>query len=224
MPETIESRLDVRTTLMGEGGMLLECLTPVCLDVQQRLWAVADSLLKREGITDAVCGMGNVLVLFDPAQWPLKRIQEVLRKAWRIAKPTNMRSRQVDVPVQYGGERGFDLALVAGFAGLSPREAAQLHADAEYLVFAIGSSPGFGYLGGLPATLAIPRRNVPILRAEKGSVCIGGTQTGVTSAAGPTGWHVIGCTGLSLFNANATPPALLAPGDRVRFIVEGIAA
>jgi allophanate hydrolase subunit 1 len=49
-----------------------------------------------------------------------------------------------------------------------------------------------------------------------GSVAIGGAQTGIYPEALPGGWQLIGRTPLRLFDAGATPPSLLAAGDRVR--------
>ncbi|WP_146015933.1 carboxyltransferase domain-containing protein, partial [Burkholderia pseudomallei] len=43
-------------------------------------------------------------------------------------------------------------------------------------------------------------------------------------AAAPGGWQLIGRTPLALFDPARTPPTLLQPGDRVRFIVAGVHA
>lgn len=212
----------VRITAMGECGVLFECLGEVVLEKQERLWTLSDTIRAEVGVTEAICGMGNLLVLFDPGRASPERVGEALRKAWSAARPAKRKAAQIDIPVHYGGPGGPDLPLVAHFAGLTERETAKTHAGGRYVVFAIGSSPGFGYLAGLPDRIAIPRRKVPILRAEKGSVAIGGPQTGVTSAAGPTGWHVIGSSELALFDLARNPPALLAPGDIVRFRCVGV--
>ncbi len=57
-----------------------------------------------------------------------------------------------------------------------------------------------------------------------GSGGIGGEQTGIYPAAAPGGWQLIGRTPLALFDPARTPPTLLQPGDRVRFIVAGVHA
>ncbi|HEY9107231.1 MAG TPA: carboxyltransferase domain-containing protein, partial [Roseateles sp.] len=36
--------------------------------------------------------------------------------------------------------------------------------------------------------------------------------------ASPGGWQLIGHTDMPLFDPQAEPPTLLAPGDRVRFV------
>jgi KipI family sensor histidine kinase inhibitor len=50
-----------------------------------------------------------------------------------------------------------------------------------------------------------------------GAVAIAGQQTAVYPLATPGGWHLIGHTGAALWDPQRQPPALLAPGDRVRF-------
>jgi KipI family sensor histidine kinase inhibitor len=82
----------------------------------------------------------------------------------------------------------------------------------------LGFAPGFAYLGGLPETIATPRRAEPRTAVPAGSVGIGGKQTGVYPLALPGGWQLIGRTPAKLFDATREPPTLLAVGDAVRFV------
>jgi allophanate hydrolase subunit 1 len=41
---------------------------------------------------------------------------------------------------------------------------------------------------------------------------------GVYPTASQGGWRIIGSTALTLWDADRDPPALLAPGTRVRFV------
>jgi KipI family sensor histidine kinase inhibitor len=70
--------------------------------------------------------------------------------------------------------------------------------------------------------IATPRRQTPVLSIPGGSVSIGGTQTGVSASAGPSGWNTIGSTSMSFFDPTHQPPAALKPGDFIRFRVEGV--
>src|SRR5207248_6982951 len=114
-------------------------------------------------------------------------------------------------------ERGPDLDRVARHTGRTAEEVVELHAGAEYTVYAIGFSPGFPYLGYLPEALCgLPRLPAPRLRVEPGSVGLTGRQTGVYPLERPGGWNLIGRTPLVL----ADPAAGYFPlrvGDRVRF-------
>lgn len=122
-------------------------------------------------------------------------------------------SQTVTIPVAYHGS---DLRALADAKNLTPEEITNLHQDAEYTVAAIGFSPGFPYLLGLPAQLHQPRHSSP-RKVAAGSVAIAGGQAGIYPFASQGGWHVIGRTDLTLFDPQRHPPALLQPGDKVRF-------
>ena len=128
--------------------------------------------------------------------------------------------RLVEIPVHYGGEYGPDLPGLAAHAGLDERVVIAHHCAVEYRVAMLGFAPGFPYLLGLDAKLAMPRMDTPRTRVAAGSVGIGGAQTGIYPRQGPGGWRIIGRTTRSLFDPAREPPALLAPGDRVRFVAE----
>jgi KipI family sensor histidine kinase inhibitor len=89
-------------------------------------------------------------------------------------------------------------------------------------VYALGSHPGYCYLGGMDPRLTTPRRRVPVLRIPGGSVSIGGGQTGVSASDGPSGWNTIGATSMCFFDPTASPPAALRPGDAIRFRIERV--
>jgi len=180
---------------------------------------------KKSGITDVVPAYATVTVFYDPLHFPsdsgdsYDAVCQFLESC--AARPTNApfpwESRLVELPVFYGSDHGPDMAFVAEHTKMSPEDVATLHASAEYLVHAIGFTPGFPYLGGLPEALRTPRRDTPRARVPAGSVAIGGAQTGVYSVESPGGWQIIGRTPVRLFRPQEKQPALLRPGDRVRF-------
>src|SRR5205823_7335559 len=86
-----------------------------------------------------------------------------------------------------------------------------------YRVSCIGFTPGFPFLSGLHKRLATRRRSIPRKEIPAGSVAIAGAQTGIYPMKSPGGWNIIGRTPLHLFDPRKDPPALLRPGDRVRF-------
>jgi KipI family sensor histidine kinase inhibitor len=122
----------------------------------------------------------------------------------------------VEVPVRYDGE---DLPEVARLTGLEPEEVVRRHTAPLYTVAFLGFSPGFPYLVGLDPALAVPRRDSPRTSIPAGSVGLAGDQTGIYPTASPGGWRLIGRTEVILFDPGRDPPALLGPGDRLRFTV-----
>lgn len=130
------------------------------------------------------------------------------------ASPTTLH----EIPVEYGGAAGPDLAALADKAGLDTGDYINSHAAVEYTVAFLGFQPGFPYLSGLPVTLHTRRRSTPRVRVPAGSVAVGGPYTGIYPAEGPGGWHLIGRAAAVLFDPQRAAPALLQPGDRVRFV------
>jgi inhibitor of KinA len=176
-------------------------------------------LLGVRGILNVHPAYTSVLVDFDPRLYTHSGVEALVREQWaahrdRPAEPP----RVVEIPVRYGGEFGPDLADVARHTGLTAERVIQLHAAADYLVYFVGFSTFFPYLGGLPPELATPRLSAPRKHVPTGSVAIGGSQAGVYPMASPGGWRLIGRTWLPLFDLSRSPPPLLRMGDRVRFI------
>ena len=126
--------------------------------------------------------------------------------------------RTVEIPVQYGGEYGPDLAECASRAGMDEAAFAAAHAACTYSVAMIGFMPGFPYLSGMAESLAQPRKAQPRPHVPAGSVGIAGGQTGIYPFASPGGWQIIGRTSKRLFDPDAEQPAVLRAGDRVRFV------
>lgn len=174
------------------------------------------------GLVELVPAFNTLAVHYDPARIadadPYGAMVSVLDRRLRTLEAVPLPpTRTVEIPVVYGGTAGPDLAVVASHAGMSPEDVAHIHAAGQYLVHMIGFAPGFPYLGGLDPRLACPRRATPRTTVPAGSVGIGGSQTGIYPLESPGGWQLIGRTPLVLFDPAREPPALLRPGDRVRF-------
>ncbi|MFT7724689.1 MAG: 5-oxoprolinase subunit PxpB [Roseateles sp.] len=200
---------------LGEAALCCTPAAPASPAQQQRLRQLAEGLARLAGVQELIPGMNNLTLLFDPLQADADALAAATHALWaqppRVAAP----GRSVAIPVVYDGP---DLADVAAHCGLTPGEVVRRHAAAEYEVYFLGFQPGFTYLGGLDPALHTPRRAEPRLRVPAGSVGIGGAQTGIYPLATPGGWQLIGRTPLALFDPQAEPPTLLAPGDRVRFV------
>ncbi len=184
-----------------------------------------DARLERAGIPAAgerVLGAGNLLIAFDRApdldlEAVATRLRELAARVARGAARAVAARRERRFEVDYGGESGPDLEAVARAAGLAPERVVELHSGALYQVAFVGFSPGFPYLIGLPRELELPRRATPRPRVAAGSVALAGPFTGIYPSPTPGGWHLIGRTLDLLFDPAASPPAALAPGNRVRF-------
>jgi KipI family sensor histidine kinase inhibitor len=170
------------------------------------------------GILNLHPAFSTVLIDFDPRLRTHAEISSLVRERWADSthEPPG-ETRTVEIPVNYGGESGPDLEDVARHNSLTPQQVVEFHSGAEYVVYFVGFSTCFPYLGGLPSQIATPRLSAPRKLVPAGSIGIAGAQAGVYPLASPGGWRLIGRTALPLFDVNASPPAFLRIGDRVRF-------
>lgn len=212
-------------SLLGTTAMLFEAPGEMALPSQQRVWALAREAQTWPEVREAVPGMNNLMLTFARAPRSTQALQALearLHAAWDSAAALPLEGRVVELPVIYGGEGGPHMADVVSHTGLSVEQIVELHSTPTYPVYALGSHPGYCYLGGMDPRIATPRRKVPVLSIPGGAVSIGGAQTGVSASAGPSGWNTIGSTSMSFFDPTQDPPAILQPGDMIRFRVERI--
>ena len=150
----------------------------------------------------------------------IKKLQEKLstaRKSNIVPSEKHLKSNHYLLPVCYENSYAPDMKSVSNALDRSQSEIIELHTKPIYTVYGLGFLPGFPYLGGLPASLHLARKNVPTTHLQAGSVGIGGKQTGIYPTESPGGWHIIGNCPIPLFAAEKAEPALLKPGDRIQF-------
>jgi inhibitor of KinA len=158
-------------------------------------------------------------VYFDPLRTDHDRLVAELRDLASATGPLDVhRSEPIQIPVEYGGTYGPDLADVARFAKASEDEVVRLHTAVTYRVFMLGFVPGFAYMGTVDQRIAAPRRQTPRTAVPIGSVGIAGVQTGIYPSKVPGGWQLIGRTAIKPFDLSRTEPSLFKPGDTVRFV------
>ena len=163
-------------------------------------------------------GYASLLVNFDPLQMGHAELAAIVEQSASTVHTQDQPKRDViTIPVCYGGEFGPDLMALANHAQISPDEVIRLHTSATYLVYFLGFSPGFAYMGGLPAKLHMPRLATPRAHVVAGTVGIAGSQTGVYPVDSAGGWRLIGRTPWRMFDPDSDPPTRLQPGDTVRF-------
>jgi KipI family sensor histidine kinase inhibitor len=177
--------------------------------------AAAVRALDLAGVLDIIPGARSVLVTTEPGSWDPAELARVLADVRPAADAASADAPPLEFDVCYDGP---DLADVAALTGLPVAEVIARHTAAEYRVGWLGFLPGFGYLTGLdPALGGVPRLDTPRLAVPAGSVAIAGGLAAVYPATSPGGWRVLGRTDARLWDPRRDPPALFAPGTRVRF-------
>ncbi|HLY17463.1 MAG TPA: 5-oxoprolinase subunit PxpB [Bryobacteraceae bacterium] len=203
----------------SDRSLLLIFGEEISVATHQDVLRLSSLLRYTPGVTNVHPAYASVLIDFDPLAIGRLQLRQAAGELHARAHAAPLdQPRTVEIPVIYGGEHGPDLEDVAAFTGLSPDDVVELHSNTDYLVYFLGFSPGFPYLGGLPESIAVPRLETPRRKVPAGSVAIGGKQTGVYPVASPGGWRIIGSTPLQLFQPDADPPTLLRMGDLVRFV------
>jgi len=215
---------------LGDSALLVQLGERIDEPTHARVQAAAQAIESGQlpAVTEVVPAYTTLTVFYNPAQavgtgapeadvhgWLAEQVRK--RLAGLPANPKVVSGRTVEVPICYDEAYAPDLADVSRQTGVSPEEVVRLHLQSEFLVYLIGFAPGFPYMGGLPAKLAMPRRATPRVRVDPGSVGIIGTQCCIYPIETPGGWNLIGRTPLRLYRPESSPPVLLRAGDRVRF-------
>ena len=205
----------------GDQSLVIELGDAISPEINNRVHNLLHALVREgvPGVIDLVPSYRSLLVQFDPVEVSPSEMRERIEiVAQDIDERTVEQSRVVEIPVLYGGDYGPDIDFVAEHTGLDVEEVIALHSGVDYLVYMIGFSPGFPYLGGLPDKLVTPRLDTPRVEIPAGSVGIAEAQTGVYTVASPGGWRLIGRTPVGFFDPSEESPSLLRAGDCVRFV------
>lgn len=168
------------------------------------------------GVLDVTHGYRHVAVYFHPGHGAA--IRDFLRGMALDDTAGHSAGREIVLPVRFGGGDGPDLGDVAAFLGFSSEVLIRYLTENAHFVAAIGFSPGFPYLTGLPEDWQVPRKTSP-RPVPAGSLAIAGNQLGIYPNDSPGGWNLLGRTSLRLFDPAAARPTLLEPGDQVRLEV-----
>jgi KipI family sensor histidine kinase inhibitor len=212
----------VKLRVVGEDALMLYVSDSSSEQVLAQVQAAAAIIEQALGdeLVDMVPSYASVLILYDPLRSDRRDIARRVRTAMRAPRAAGSAltsGRNVVLPVYYAPESGADLQALATRAGLSTRQVIDLHAGAQYRVYAIGFAPGFAYLGQVDERIAAPRLPTPRARVPRGSVAIADRQTAVYPAESPGGWNLIGLCPVPMFERGAQPCMPVSVGDAVRF-------
>ena len=169
------------------------------------------------GILETVPTFRSLTVHYDPLLTDGTAVRAAIEKVLGQEHHALRTAKRWRIPACYTAPHGPDLEEVAQRTGLAAAEVVRLHSARRYHVYMVGFSPGYPYMGDLPAQLALPRRTDPRVRVPRGSIAIAAGMTAIYPVESPGGWHLIGATPVRLFDPRWPRPALLAPGDVVTF-------
>lgn len=181
-----------------------------------RVHAVARGLLGADlpGLVDVIPGYNTLLVEYEPSLVSASRVRSAAEQ-YADSNGGTPTGRSLALDVIYDGP---DLNDVAIASNISVDEVIRRHSAPEYLVYAVGFTPGFPFMGDVDESIRMPRLGVPRALVPAGSVAIADGQSGIYPLASPGGWRILGRTTESAYDPRRTKPFLLEPGDTVRFV------
>jgi KipI family sensor histidine kinase inhibitor len=210
----------LRAQPLGDSALTIAFGTEKSAELLKRVHAAAAavSAAALPEVEDVVTAYLSLAVFYDSVKTSYDEVAanvlDVCERASSAGTAPDA-SRTHEISVTYNGP---DLEEVATSLGLSTEDVIGRHLSRIYSVDLIGFVPGWAYLSELDPALHLPRRAQPRPRVPAGSVAIAGAQTGVYPLVTPGGWHIIGHTDNVMFDPARDPPAVLRPGDRVRFV------
>lgn len=212
----------VRILTAGEQGLVVEFANKIDAEINKQVHKLSSILLQQNQgeIIETVPTYRSLLLYFNPMRITRKqlveRVNSLINNAEADDKSTVL-ARVISIPVCYGGEFGPDIAFVAQYNDMTEDDVIKIHTSIPYLVYMLGFTPGFPYLGGMSERIATPRLQKPRTCIPAGSVGIAGSQTGFYPVESPGGWQLIGRTPIKAFNPKAENPFLFAAGNYLQF-------
>ncbi len=205
----------------SENAILIEWPSKIDENILQDL-LFYKKIIENEGIKEIVeiiTAYNSILIYYESTIENVYEAVSVLKSLYSNSfESKEIKSRLWEIPVCYSPTLAPDLKSFSKAKSLTVDEVISLHTAVIYKVYFLGFLPGFCYLGGLNDRLFLPRKSTPSLEVKKGSVAIGGNQTGIYPLDSPGGWHVIGKCPLNFFDANLDGPSHIIPNDNVQFM------
>ena len=209
--------------LFGRSAILVEWPANISQDIIQDIISFERQVKEIDSILDTIIAYNSLLIRYqNPIVDKELTISQLKKKSAASSYLIKQDQFLWEIPVCYDASFGIDLEEIANKKKCSVADIIRLHTETDYLVYFIGFQPGFLYLGGLHQNLHVPRKSNPRVRVDKGSVGIGGAQTGVYPQNSSGGWNIIGKSPLNFFNMKATNPCFAKPGDRIQFVAVDI--
>jgi len=204
----------------GDTALTIEVGNEISTEINKKIISLYEFLKesKIRGIEEMLPAYCALTVFYDPLHCDIGALIEAVKNNYSsLTSKKESEERIVEIPVFYGGEYGPDLERVCSHNNLSAEKVINIHCQNKYLVYMLGFTPGFPYLGGMNEKISTPRLEVPRKKISEGAVGIAGAQTGIYPLESPGGWNIIGQTPIKLFNPSLSLPALLKAGDYVKF-------
>lgn len=204
----------LRMLPMGQGALLLQCHSLAQVMALQALLRgeVTGGSSRFSGVQNVVAAARTVLVRCDsPAS--LEQVKRLVHEAV-LPEQTPIAGTIHTLETLYDGA---DLEDTARLADMGREALLRWHSGQDWMAAFGGFAPGFMYLTPMDRALSIPRRATPRTVVPAGSVAVAGEFSAVYPGPTPGGWQLLGRCADALWDTAKAVPALIQPGDAVRF-------
>ena len=205
---------------LGDSAFLIKAGDDISLNTHLKIKSIIGKIKDEniDGIIELTPAYNEILISYNPLKINYVGLLEKIKSiAENLIIFEITKSDLIYIPVCYESEFSPDIEIVAKRNNLTVKEVIQVHCSVDYLVYMLGFTPGFCYLGGMSEKISTPRKDKPRGKIEAGSVGIAGNQTGIYPVDSPGGWQLIGKTPLKLFDPERKPEFLIEAGNYIRF-------
>ena len=216
-----DKEFDVKFLLCGDSALTVEFGNTIDEEINTIIRGFCMILDNANiyGIAEYVPTYRSVTIHYEAEKIDFESLIQTLQaQVEHLYKVDIPRGEIMDVPVCYGGELGPDLCNVASYNHMTTEEVIRIHTSPTYLIYMLGFTPGFAYMGRMDERIATPRLSSPRTAIPAGSVGIAEKQTGIYPIESPGGWQLIGQTPYALFDVTRENPFLFSAGQRIRFV------
>lgn len=210
--------MTINYLLSGDRSILIQFDNSISSEINHKVLQLRNIILQKkiDGIIEMIPAYRSLKIDYNPLKIsPQELILHIQKLHQKINTAPLMTKKIIEIPTLYTGP---DLNAVATYNHLSVEEVISRHSSRDYLIYMLGFTPGFPYLGGMDDTIATPRLKKPRTKLPAGSVGIAENQTGIYPLDSPGGWRIIGKTPVKLFDPARDTPFLLSTGDYIKFI------
>lgn len=212
---------EIKYLLYGDKAIVIELGNSINKEINTRVRNMMLSIEKENiyGVEEIVPTYRSLMINYNPFKIDFDTLIKKLKLIGKkFNKLSTMKSIVIEIPTLYGDEFGVDIKTVAKHNKMSIQEVIEIHSSCKYLIYMLGFTPGFPYLGGMDERISTPRLKVPRTKIKKGCVGIAGNQTGIYPMDSPGGWQLIGKTPVKLYDETKENPFLLKPGNYLKFV------
>ena len=211
---------EIQFSRVGSNSLIINWPQIISIEISENINQFIDLIMGDLYIEEFRVGYCSILIVYKSREINYEDFCKILSKYYSdLTDSISVKKHVWEIPVCYDDSYAIDLDEYSKKISLSKNEIVSLHSNKTYYLHMYGFIPGFMYLGGLDKKLFIQRKDKPSRNILKGSVAIGGSQTGIYPSNSPGGWYVIGNSPLNFFDiGKKDSPVIVPAGDYVKFL------